>query len=81
MDTSDALPNTWWALIFSSAKRVRGRPVPTVTWPSVLLGRRRSGDEFRSTGKQKAPLPLGAESGENDALGSMDMSLSAYSGE
>jgi hypothetical protein len=31
MDTLDALLNTWWVLLLSPLKRLRGRPVPSVT--------------------------------------------------
>jgi hypothetical protein len=69
------------ALLLLMLKRLRGRPVPSVTWLALLLGTkwRRSGDALRS-GKRKVPLPLSGESGENVAFGST-VSLSTYSGE
>jgi hypothetical protein len=81
MDTPDVLPNTWWALVLSPLKRLRGRPVPLVMWLALLPGTwwHRSGDALRSE-KRKAPLPLSVEWGENVALGST-VSLSTYSGE
>jgi hypothetical protein len=82
MDTSDVLSNTWWALLLTPLKRLRGRTVPSVTWSAVLprMRWRKSSDALRSTGKRKPSLPLGAESGENITLGSTIL-LSANSGE